>query len=342
MLKLLADESRAEFAVSADPHAAESVSTPNDDALLDAYSRAVAGAVERVAPAVVHVQVGGGGAPGRRSRGGSGSGFIFTPDGFLLTNSHVVERAKDIRVALNDGRELRADLIGDDPGTDLAVLRVSADRLGRAELGDSAALKPGHVVIAIGNPLGFDATVTAGVVSAVGRSMRSQSGRLIDQVIQTDAALNPGNSGGPLLNSRGEVVGVNTAVIMGAQGICFAVASNTARYVASQLIRFGRVRRSWLGVVGQNVQINRAAAYRAQLAVQSGVLITEIEPNSPAATAGLEPRDVIVRLAGSVVTGIDDLQRLLTDGLIGHSTDIGVLRGGALKRFEVVPRDAAR
>jgi len=341
MLTLLADRSSS----SADLSPVVPAASPNDDALLDAYSRAVAGAVERVAPAVVHVQVRIGAESGRRGRGergGSGSGFVFTPDGLILTNSHVVERARDIRVALNDGRELRADLIGDDPGTDLAVLRVSADGLSRAELGDSAALRPGHLVIAIGNPLGFDATVTAGVVSAVGRTMRSQSGRLIDQVIQTDAALNPGNSGGPLLNSRGEVVGVNTAVIMGAQGICFAVAGNTARYVAGQLIRFGRVRRSWLGVVGQNVRFNRAAAHRAQLAVQSGVLVTQIEPASPAATAGLEPRDVIVRLDGSVVAGIDDLQRVLTESLIGRATSIGVLRGGALRELSVTPRDAER
>ena len=339
MLKLVADRS-FDSAPSGDPAARAAT----DSELLDSYSRSVAAAAERVGPAVVHVQVETS-TPSRRrgGRGGSsGSGFVFTPDGFLLTNSHVVEGARTIRVALNDGREVSAGLVGDDPGTDLAVLRIGVDGVIPATLGDSATLRPGHVVIAIGNPLGFQSTVTAGVVSAVGRTMRSKSARLIDQVIQTDAALNPGSSGGPLVNSRGEVVGVNTAIILGAQGICFAVPSNTARHVVSQLLRFGRVRRSWLGIVGQDVRFNRSAAQRSQLALQSGVLVTEIEPGSPADRGGLRPRDVIVRMGSAVVAGINDLQRILSDELIAQRVEVAVLRDGTLKTFEVMPRDSER
>ena len=301
--------------------------------------------MERVAPSVVHVQVEVT-RPGRSSRsgppsGGSGSGFLFTPDGLILTNGHVVQHASRIRAGLADGRVTDADLIGADMGTDLAVLRISAQDLVHASLGDSSRLRPGHLVVAIGNPLGFEATVTAGVVSALGRTMRATTGRLIDQVIQTDAALNPGNSGGPLVNSRGEVVGVNTAVVMGAQGICFAIPANTAREVAGQLIRHGRVRRSYLGVVGQTVRLPRSSGARLGLAVQSGVLVTGIEPGSPAQGAGLAERDVIIGLAGSAVATVDDLQRTLTHALIGETVDLTVIRGGATRALSVVPGDAS-
>ena len=317
-----------------------------DHELLDAYSHAVSAAAERVSPSVVHVAVKL--RPGNRARGpgreraeGAGSGFVFTPDGLILTNSHVVQRAIGIHVTLPDGHRHVADLVGDDPGTDLAVLRISAGApLPAVELGDSSRLKPGHLVVAIGNPLGFDATVTAGVVSALGRTMRATNGRLIDQVIQTDAALNPGNSGGPLINSRGQVVGVNTAVVMGAQGICFAVPSNTARWVVPQLIRDGRVRRGWLGIVAQTVNFPRAAAHRAQLALQSGVLITEVQEGSPAHRAGLRPRDVIVGLDGSAVAGVDDLHRVLTVDLIDRETEVAILRGPEQQTVRVVPADA--
>jgi S1-C subfamily serine protease len=325
--------------------AARPISPPDDAEVLDAYSSAVAGAVERVGPSVVHVQVEAA-RPGRspRSRtprGGSGSGFAFTPDGLILTNSHVVEHASRIRAGLADGRICEADLIGADGGTDLAVLRISAPDLVPAALGDSSRLRPGHLVIAIGNPLGFEATVTTGVVSALGRTMRAASGRLIDQVIQTDAALNPGNSGGPLVNSRGEVVGVNTAVVLGAQGICFAIPANTARDVAGQLIRHGRVRRSYLGVIGQTVRLPRSSAARLGLAVQSGVLVTSIEPRSPAQAAGVAARDVIVGLAGGVIASVDDLQRTLSEALIGVEVDLVVLRAGAARTLRVVPADVS-
>ncbi|HEX9895915.1 MAG TPA: trypsin-like peptidase domain-containing protein [Gemmatimonadales bacterium] len=318
-----------------------------DHELLDSYSRAVSAAAERVSPSVVHVAVQlRPASPGRRGRRevgeGSGSGFVFTPDGLILTNSHVVHRSASVHVSLPDGGRYEADLVGDDPGTDLAVLRISAGSLPAIELGNSAALRPGHLVVAIGNPLGFDATVTAGVVSALGRTMRAVNGRLIDQVIQTDAALNPGNSGGPLINSRGQVVGVNTAVVLGAQGICFAIPSNTVHWVVPQLIRDGRVRRSWLGIVAQTVNFPRAAAHRAQLALQSGVLITEVEEGGPAERAGLRPRDVIVGIAEAAVAGVDDLHRVLTAALIDRETVVAILRGTEQQVVRVVPSDADR
>ena len=301
--------------------------TSADDAeLLDAYSRAVSGVVERVAPSVVSVEIKQRRRSGGREAAGAGSGFVFTPDGFILTNSHVVHGASDVNVAFADGRRLRAELIGDDPETDLAVVRVTTSVLTSAPLGDSASLRVGQVVIAIGNPLGFQSTVTAGVVSALGRSFRSVNGRLIDNVIQTDAALNPGNSGGPLLDSRGHVVGVNTAVILPAQGICFAVAVNTVKLVAGQLIAHGRVRRGRIGVGGQNVALPRLAARAHRLERPSGVLITTIEDGSPAARAGLQPGDIIVGFGGEAVRGIDDLHRLLTADRIGTGTTIIALR----------------
>jgi S1-C subfamily serine protease len=304
-----------------------------DDAeLLDAYSAAVVGAVERVAPAVVHLE-----SLGRR--GGSGSGFVFTPDGFLLTNSHVVERAQNIRATFADGTACRANMVGRDPDTDLAVLRVDGPPPAHATLGDSTRLKPGQLVVAIGNPLGFESTVTSGVVSALGRTMRSQSGRLIDAVIQTDAALNPGNSGGPLVDSRGDVVGVNTAIIAGAQGICFAIPVNTAHLVIPQLIAEGRVRRAWIGIAGQTIRLSRRRVQVSQLSSNAAVLVTEVAPRSPAADAGLRPRDIIVRFDNHTVSGVDDLQRLLTKENINRTASITVMRDGAQRTLPIIPSE---
>jgi S1-C subfamily serine protease len=326
-----------------------------DDELLDAYSTAVIGAVERVGPSVAHLEVW---APTndrqRKSRGrpsangepaptGSGSGFVFTPDGFMLTNSHVVEGATRIRATFVDGMSASAEIVGRDPDTDLAVLRVSAPALVAAKLGDSTRLRPGQVVIAIGNPLGFASTVTSGVVSALGRTMRAQSGRLIEAVIQTDAALNPGNSGGPLVDSRGEVVGINTAIISGAQGICFAVPVSTAQLVIPQLIREGRVRRGSIGVSGQTITLSRRRVQLSHLSAAGAVLVTEVASGSPADRAGLRSRDIIIGFADSVVGGIDDLQRLLTRERIGAPTNITLLRDGVQRTVTIVPgEDAAR
>jgi S1-C subfamily serine protease len=320
--------------------------------LLDAYSTAVVGAVERVGPSVAHLEVWtpqvakarrgrGRAAPDPDQAAGSGSGFVFTPDGFLLTNSHVVERATKIRATFSDGTSYAAEIVGTDPDTDLAVLRVNAPSLVAAPLGDSTRLRAGQVVIAIGNPLGFASTVTSGVVSALGRTMRSQSGRLIDAVIQTDAALNPGNSGGPLVDSYGEVVGINTAIIAGAQGICFAVPVSTAQLVIPQLITDGRVRRGWIGVSGQTIQLSRRRVQLSHLAAAGAVLVTEIAPRSPAEGAGLRPRDIIVDFAGEVVGGIDDLQRLLTRERIERAQKITVLRNGAQLMLPIIPAESA-
>jgi S1-C subfamily serine protease len=317
-----------------------------DSVLLDAYSTAVVGAVERVGPSVVHLAVRGKAAASGRRRGrpseGSGSGFVFTPDGFVLTNSHVVHGAESVKCTMADGSAMAAELVGDDPDTDLAVLRVngSGPALAAATLGESRRLKPGQLVIAIGNPLGFQATVTAGVVSALGRTMRAESGRLIDGIIQTDAALNPGNSGGPLVSSRGEVVGVNTAVIQGAQGICFAIPIDTARFVIPRLIRDGRVRRSWLGVVGQTIALSRRRVALEHLAAAGGVLVTGVERGSPAARGGMRGGDIIIGLAGEAVSGIDDLQRVLTEDRIGQRVDAVVLRDGRRVMLGVVPGES--
>jgi len=305
-----------------------------DDGLLDAYSRAVVGAVRTVGPAVVKIST------SRSTAGqqaGSGSGFIVTPDGLVLTNSHVIDGARTIDVALPDGRSLRGDIIGDDPETDLAVVRIDGTSLPYASLGDSSRIAVGQVAIAIGNPLGFDTTVTSGVVSALGRSLRGRSGRLMDDIIQTDAALNPGNSGGPLVTTRGDVIGVNTAMIQMAQGLCFAIASNTARFVASRLIRDGRIRRSYIGVAGQRVPISRRTARSLQMAIASGVLIASIEPHSPALAAGLREGDVIVGFADQPIAGIDELHRLLTAERIGAPLTITVLRRAERHQLVVVP-----
>jgi len=315
---------------------------PGDADLLDAYSRALIGAVERVGPAVVHLEVQTARSARGRQRGpgvGSGSGFFFTPDGFLLTNSHVVHGAQAIRATFSDGATHPAHLVGDDPDTDLAVLKVDQSAPAFATLGDSSALRAGQLVVAIGNPLGFQATVTAGVVSALGRTMRSESGRLIEGVVQTDAALNPGNSGGPLASSRGDVVGVNTAIIAGAQGICFAIPSRTAEFVASRLMRDGRVRRAYIGVSGQTIRLTRRQADRYHLAAPGAVLVTSVEPSSPASRAGIVARDLIVSVGGVPVTTVDDLHRRLNEDAIGVSLEIALFHGGGRRELNIVPTE---
>ena len=318
-----------------------------DRELLDAYSAAVTDVVERVTPAVVHLEVAIP-TPARRNRTrqregppptSSGSGFVFAPDGFVLTNAHVVERATRIWATTADGSRCQAELVGADPDTDLAVVRVDGSGFTTAPFGDSSRLRPGQLVIAIGNPLGFESTVTAGIVSALGRTMRAQSGRSIDSVIQTDAALNPGNSGGPLVSSRGEVVGVNTAIIAGAHGICFAIPSSTAQLVIPQLIRDGRVRRAYIGVSGQSVQLSRRRVQVSHLTASSGVLVTELVEGGPADVAGLRVRDVILELDGSVVSGIDDLHRVLTQDAIARETTLSVLRNGGLTTLRITPAE---
>ena len=302
---------------------------PDDSALLDAYSSAVVSAVETVGPAVVKIDA---------AKGG-GSGVLFTPDGLILTNSHVVNESGPLTVVMTDGRSIRADLIGQDADTDLAVIRIDGSALPWATLGDSRAVRVGQIAIAIGNPYGFHHSVTAGVVSALGRSLRARTGRLMDDIIQTDAALNPGNSGGPLVTTRGDVIGINTATILPAQGLCFAIASNTARFVASRLIRDGRIRRSYIGLAGQTVPIPRAVARDNQLAVTSGVFIVSIEANSPAAIAGLKDGDVLLAFAGTPVTGVDELHRLLTEDRIGVPTAITILRSARRRQITVLPTE---
>jgi len=309
----------------------------SDDELLDAYSQAVIGAAEKVSPSVVNIEVLNN---DRRRGGGSGSGFVFTPDGFMLTNSHVVHGASKIEVTLLDGRRGEAQLIGDDPETDLAVIRINTPNLMAVAFGDSNKIRVGQLAIAIGNPYGFQYSVTAGVVSALGRSLRSGTGRLIDNVIQTDAALNPGNSGGPLVNSRGEVIGVNTAVILPAQGICFATAINTAKFVAGQLIKDGRVRRSYIGVVAQVVQLHRRLVRYHNLAVETGVFVVSSEPGSPASKAGVQEGDVIVAYDDRPITGIDDLHRLLTDQKVGVESKLTVIRRNEKLMLSITPEDS--
>ena len=310
----------------------------SDDSTLDAYSRAVISAAQKVSPSVVSIQIIRPGR-GRRDELGSGSGFFFTPDGFALTNSHVVHGAAAIEILLTDGRSLQADLVGDDPDTDLAVIRASGAAFPTAPLGDSESLRVGQMVIAIGNPFGLDTSVTAGVVSAVGRSLRSASNRKIENVIQTDAALNPGNSGGPLVTAAGEVVGVNTAIIQHAQGLCFAVPSATAKYVAGRLIRDGRIRRGAIGIMSQTVTLPRLFVDTNQLPHATGALVAGVEPDSPAEAAGLRRGDVIVEMAGQAVKSVDDLHRLLTDPVPGSAIALVAIRRGAKWRGEVVPRE---
>jgi S1-C subfamily serine protease len=314
-----------------------------DSSLLDAYSRAVMTAVEKVNPSVVNVEVhtSGKSRSGEpRERRGGGSGFVFTPDGLILTNSHVVHDATRIDVTLSDGRRAPAHTAGDDPATDLAVIRIDAPGLQPVELGDSQRLRPGQMAIAIGNPYGFQSTVTAGVISALGRSLRSYSGRLIEDVIQTDAALNPGNSGGPLVDSSGAVIGVNTATILPAQGICFAIGINTAKFVASRLLRDGRIRRSWIGVSAQTVPVHRRVVRFYGLPKESGVVVVGIEERSPARKAGLREGDVIVALDDKPLAGVDDLHRLLTDAQVGARCVVTVIRYTERLQLSIVPEEA--
>src|SRR5437660_6521720 len=308
---------------------------PDEAALLDAYSRAVIDVVDRVGPAVVRLDVT---ASGERRQGGTGSGVIVAPDGLVLTNSHVVGGASGVQVTAVEGRSLDARVVGDEPDADLALVRIDAPvTLPAAALGNSKLLKRGQLVIAIGNPLGFESTVTTGVVSALGRSLRSRSGRLIDDVIQTDAALNPGNSGGPLVSSHGEIVGINTAVIMGAQGICFAVASNTANFVLGELVRHGRVRRASIGIAAQQFTLSRRRRHAAGIAQESAVMVASVEPGSPADRAGLASGDIILALDGSAVTGADDLIRLLAREKIGRRIEVAILRQGSRHMLSLVP-----
>jgi len=320
------------------------VDPASDVELLDAYSKAVIRAADKVSPAVVNIEVH---HEGRRldprmpgERHGAGSGFVFTPDGFILTNSHVVHEASRIEVALPDGRRYQAQRIGEDPDTDLAVIRVSAANLQPVRLGDSQSLRVGQLVIAIGNPYGFQCSVTAGVVSALGRSLRGQSGRLMDNIIQTDAALNPGNSGGPLVTSQGEVIGVATAVILPAQGLCFAIAINTAKFVAGRLIKDGKIRRGYLGIGGQNVPLLRRFVRFFHLPIESGVLVISVEPDSPTELAGVREGDIITAFGGQPVAGIDDLHRLLTERQVGTRSTLEILRHTDRLILDVVPEES--
>lgn len=312
--------------------------------VLDAYSRAVIGAAEAISPAVVHVEVRRG-ATGIREddlTGGTGSGFVYAPDGFILTNSHVVHSAGELRVTLTDGRAYRAQLVGDDPDTDLAVIRLPATGLPAGALGNSQQIRVGQLVVAVGNPFGFQTTVTAGVVSALGRSIRSQSGRLIENVIQTDAALNPGNSGGPLVTASGQVIGINTAVIRLAQGLCFAIGSNTAQDVAMQLMTEGRVRRSFIGISGQTIPVPRRHVLHYGLARDTAVRVASVEPGSPAAHAGLHEGDLVVAFGGEGISAVDDLHRLLTWERIGIIIPVMVIRRGERVALEITPIEKGR
>jgi S1-C subfamily serine protease len=337
-LELLLDDENA----NKDMRPVETTALPDDSVLLDEYSRTVVGAVDRVAPAVVNSDIkqrlSGRRAP--REIGGSGSGFVIAPDGFILTNSHVVHEATAILVNLPDGREFPGQLIGDDPDTDLAVVRIDAPQLVHVRLADSENLRVGQIVIAIGNPLGFQASVTAGVISALGRSMHAQSGRLIDNIIQTDAALNPGNSGGPLVNSAGEVIGVNTAMIRPAQGICFAIASNTAKFVAGWLIKDGKIRRSYIGLAGQNVPIHRRIVRFYNLPRETGVLVVSVQRESPAAEAGLREGDVVIAFNGDPIGSIHDLHKRLMAEQIGIGSKILIIRHTEKLELSIVPAES--
>lgn len=313
-----------------------------DTRLLDAYSQTVTQVAKKISEAVVQIRVDkprSANRRGPRQPSGAGSGFIISSDGYVVTNSHVVSNASKIVVVLQDGREFKAKLIGDDPATDLAVVQIDAERLSTASFGNSDELQVGQLAIAIGNPFGFQYSLTAGVVSALGRTLRSNSGRLIDDVIQTDAALNPGNSGGPLVNSFGEVIGVNTAVILPAQGLCFAVASNLAQYVVGKLILDGKVRRGYIGIAGQVVQLPKTAIGSLQLEVKSGILVQQIEPDAPAYTSELEQGDVIIGFNGHPVHSIDDLHKLLQENTIGQKQELIVLRRGRKERVKVIPAE---
>lgn len=331
--------------IATDSSIAEPVSvvsaSVNDDKLLDFYSRTVIRAAEKVSPSVVNISV----SRKIRNRGpdelkGNGSGFVFTPDGYILTNSHVVHDADELEITLSDGRRAKGQIIGDDPDTDLTVIRISASNLKAAPLGDSRSLRVGQLVIAIGNHYGFQYSVTAGVVSALGRSLRTATSRLIDDVIQTDAALNPGNSGGPLVTSKGEVVGVNSAVIFPAQGICFAIPINVAKFVAVPLIREGKIRRSYIGIGGQNVPILRRLVRYYNLPFETGILIIMVEKNSPAQKAGLLEGDIIISFEETPIQNIDDLHRLLSEDKIGNKINITVIRQTEQLVFDIIPQES--
>jgi len=321
-----------------------SVAPPQQDSvLLDAYSNAVVSAAEKVSPSVAKIEVTQKATARNgesRERHGGGSGFVFTPDGLVLTNSHVVHNASKIELSLPDGRRFPAHLIGEDPATGLAVVRIDAPNLTAVQLGDSQKLRVGQLAIAIGNPYGFQYTVTAGVVSALGRSLRSYSGRMIDDVIQTDAALNPGNSGGPLVSSDCQVIGVNTATIMGAQGLCFAIGINTAKFVASRLLQQGRIQRAYIGVEAQTVPLHRRVVRFYDLAKETGVMVVGVTPGSPAERASLREGDIIVGFAGQPVAGVDDLHRLLTDTQVGAKNAITVLRHSERLELAIVPQES--
>ncbi len=327
-----------------------STASINDSALLDSYSQAVVGAAEKISTSVVKIEITQSGrtpSGDSQDRHGGGSGFVFTPDGLVLTNSHVVHDAKRIQVSLPDGSRLPAHTIGDDPATDLAVIRLGipdndAPNLIAAPLGDSQSLRVGQIAIAIGNPYGFQYTVTAGVVSALGRSLRSYSGRLIEDVIQTDASLNPGNSGGPLVTSDGRVIGVNTATIMGAQGLCFAIGINTAKFVAGRLLRDGRIKRSYIGVEAQTAPLHRRLVRFYDLGSESGVFVMSVDSGSPAQKAGVRESDLIIALDGKPVAGVDDLHRLLTDARVGVSNPMTVIRHTDKLELKVVPEESRK
>jgi S1-C subfamily serine protease len=316
------------------PLSQKSFAMAAEDELLDAYSKTISAVVSRVAPSVVNIRV-----TTKNGRAGGGSGFVIARDGFMLTNSHVVQGATNLEVTLHDGRSYPAEIVGTDPETDLAVIRIDAPELHAVRFANSAAIRVGQIAVAVGSPYGFHQTVTAGIVSALGRSMRSESGRLMDDIIQTDAALNPGNSGGPLLNSAGEVIGVNTAVILPAQGICFAIASNTAHFVAGWLIRDGRIRRSSIGFAGQNVMLHPRLARFHSLPVKSGVRVTEISPRSPASIAGLKEGDIIVGFKGQPIATIDDLHKRLAASEIGVASPVMIIRGKEKLFLIVTPQE---
>jgi S1-C subfamily serine protease len=345
ILQFVSDDNGGGTAVA---EAAPTFVPQTEPELLDAYSAAVVNAARRASPAVVNIEVRHKAPenqpqnPRRRQQpsGGSGSGFIFTPDGLILTNSHVVHGADEIHVTLSDGRHFDAKLIGDDPETDLAVIDIGASTLASVEFGDSSAIQVGQLVIAIGNPYGFQYTVTAGVVSNLARSFRTGPGRLVDNVIQTDAALNPGNSGGPLVDSHGRVIGVNTAIIAAAQGICFAIPANTAQFVAARLIRDGRIKRSFIGIAGQNVPLHRRVVRFFKLEVETGVLVVGMEDDTPAKKAGLTEGDIVIELDGKPVRNIDDLQRLLTDERVGVSIPMVILRRTEKLTLDVTPAES--
>ena len=335
-LPILDPDPAATAALAASPHTGPSDLPQAESVLLDGYSRAVVDVVDAVGPSVVRIDV----RRGDGSRGGSGSGVIVSPDGLAITNSHVVQGSRRADVTLLDGRILPARVLGDDPDTDIAVLRIdSPGLLPAARLGDSKRLRRGQIAIAIGNPLGFDATVTAGVVSALGRSLRSKSGRSIEDVVQTDAALNPGNSGGPLVSSAGEVIGINTAIIMGAQGICFAVASNTVTFALTEILRHGRVRRGSIGIGAGTTTLPRRIGLRLGLEQKTAATITAVEPKSPADEAGLLTGDMVVGLDGTPVTGVDDIVRMLDAGTIGRAVPLDILRRADPRRVWVSPRE---